>query len=63
MYAIVSGRLFVVGLLLLVRWICEPLYFLFLVLYSFFETIRNGFATLINHLKQLNDELFAANKQ
>jgi hypothetical protein len=62
-YAIVTGRLLIVTVLLLVRWVCEPFYFIFLILYSSFETIRTGFATLINHLKSLNDELFAANKQ
>lgn len=61
--AIISGRLLLMGLLIVIRWICQLPYFIFLVLFSLFETIVNGITLFIAHLQKLNNELFAAAKQ
>jgi uncharacterized membrane protein YqjE len=57
-YAIVIGRLLLVGVLLIIRWLFEPIYFLFMILYSTCETVISGINSFAGYVKKLNDELF-----
>jgi hypothetical protein len=60
--AIIISRLLLMGLLLLVKWLMEPLYFVFLLLYSFFESIVSGTKQAIAYLQKLNNELITKAK-
>jgi hypothetical protein len=57
-YAIVLGRLLLVGILLIIRWLLEPIYFLFLMLYSTCEAVISGITNFAVYVKKSNDELF-----
>lgn len=60
--AIVTGRLLLMALLVLIRWICQLPFFILVAVCTFFETLIGGCTNLINQLKKLNDELFAKAK-
>jgi hypothetical protein len=55
--AIVLGRLLLVWLLFMIRWVFIPLHFLFMVLYSFFELVITSINSFAGYVKKLNDEL------
>lgn len=60
--AIVIGRLLVIGLLLVIRWVFWPPFTLFLILFTVFETGINGATYVIAYFKQLNNELLKETK-
>lgn len=60
--AIIIGRLLLMGFFLVLRWLCQVPFFIFLILFSFFEYMVNGFTNFITHLQKLNNELFAKAK-
>jgi hypothetical protein len=57
-YSIVIGRLLLVGVLLIIRWLFEPIYFLFLTLHSTCEAVISGITNFAVYVKKSNDELF-----
>ena len=56
-YSIVIGRLLLVGVLLIIRWLFGPVYFIGMVLYTIAETVMNGISSFAVYVKKLNDEL------
>lgn len=56
MKGVIIGRLILMALLTVVRWILEPLYFVSLVLLTIFESAVKGLSSLIAHLQTLNNE-------
>jgi hypothetical protein len=56
-YAIVTGRLLLAGLLLVVRWLLQPLYLLNLVILTLSETAINGIGGFIGNIQNMNNEL------
>lgn len=62
MNAVVIGRLILMGLLLIIRWTLWPLYGLFLILFTIFESAINGATYVIAYFKTLNNELLKETK-
>ncbi len=56
-YSIVIGRLLLVGVLLIIRWLFGPDYFIGMVLYTIAETVMNGISSFAVYVKTKNDEL------
>ena len=56
-YAIVIGRLLLVGVLLIIRWLFAPVYFIGMVLFTISETVMSGISSFAVYVKKLNDEL------
>jgi hypothetical protein len=56
-YAIVLGRLLLVGVLLIIRWLFEPIYFILMLLYSSCEAVISGINSFSGYVKKINDEL------
>jgi hypothetical protein len=54
--AIVIGRLLLIGLLLVIRWILWLPYSVLLIFYTVFESGINGATYVIAYFKQLNNE-------
>ena len=57
-YAIVIGRLLLVGVLLIIRWLFGPVYFIGMVLFTISETVMGGINSFAGYVKTMNDELF-----
>jgi hypothetical protein len=55
--ATVLGRLLLVWLLFMIRWVFIPLHFLFMVLYSFCELVITSINSFAAYVKKINDEL------
>lgn len=55
--AIIVGRLIFAYLLILIKWLMQPLFALFLALYSFFEAIITGCNVLIVEIQKANENL------
>jgi hypothetical protein len=62
-YSIVIARLLLVGVLLIIRWLFGPVYFIGMVLYTISETVMNGINSFAVYVKTKNDELFKEIKQ
>jgi uncharacterized membrane protein YqjE len=62
-YSIVIARLLLVGVLLIIRWLFGPVYFIGMVLYTISETVMNGISSFAVYVKTKNDELFKEIKQ
>jgi hypothetical protein len=62
-YSIVIGRLLLVGVLLIIRWLFGPVYFIGMVLYTISETVMQGISSFAVYVKTKNDELFKEIKQ
>jgi hypothetical protein len=62
-YSIVIARLLLVGVLLIIRWLFGPVYFIGMVLYTISETVMQGISSFAVYVKKLNDELFKEIKQ
>jgi hypothetical protein len=60
--AVVIGRLLLMGLLIVIRWVFTLPFFMFLVLYTVCESTVNGITNLITYFQKLNDALFAETK-
>lgn len=54
--AIVIGRLILMGVLVAMRWILQPVYFITLILYTLFSSINDGIIAFVAHLQKLNNE-------
>ena len=57
-YAIVIARLLLVGVLLIIRWLFAPVYFIGMVLFTIAETVMSGISSFAIYVKTKNDELF-----
>jgi hypothetical protein len=62
-YSIVIARLLLVGVLLIIRWLFGPVYFIGMVLYTISETVMQGISSFAVYVKTKNDELFKEIKQ
>lgn len=54
---VVSGRLLLMGILLVIRWTLWVPYALFLICFTLFESAINGATYVIAYFKKLNNEL------